>query len=266
MSYTYDFGSDVEDIAGALVVYLISFLFSGGLSIAMYVLRSLGTYTIAKRRELNHAWMAWVPVLDYWMLGSVSDQYQYVVKGRNKNKRKWLVGLYGAMMLVMIAFWVVYIVMIVNMVTGITGSVSESELMETVMGSAIGILGLCLPLMGLSIALTVIRYMALYDLYRSCDPDNSVAFLLVSIFVNVTEAFFIFACRKKDKGMPPRKPRNTAYIPEQPAEPVYRPAEPAYQPPVYQAEPVGTPAPEVVAEEPAAPAEEPGTGVDPWDI
>jgi hypothetical protein len=31
-------------------------------------------YTIAKRRQINHPWMAWVPVVDMYLLGCISDQ------------------------------------------------------------------------------------------------------------------------------------------------------------------------------------------------
>ena len=68
-----------------------------------------------------------------------------------------------------------------------------------------------LAFFALTIWLLVCEFMALYDLYRSCDPENSVLFLVFSILFSVTMPFFIFACRKKDLGMPPRK---------QPAQPV----------------------------------------------
>lgn len=267
MYYDYGLGLDESGTVGILVFYLIYYLVAGGLGIASYVLRSLGTYTIAKRRGLNHPWMAWVPVLDYWLLGSISDQYQYVVNGKNKNKRKWMVGLYGAMWVVLIGIYIVMFVMMANAISGAFGNASEAEMLESMLGSLIGMLLLFLPLLGLSIAVSVIRYIALYDLYKSCDPNNSVMFLVLSIFISVTEPFFIFFARKKDKGMPPRRPQPTqpsGYIPEQP---VYRPAEPVYepQPPVYQeAAPMEEPIPVAEPLDTDTPAE-PAADAVPWD-
>ena len=55
-----------------------------------YIFGGIGLYTICRRRCIPNAWMAWVPVLQVWVLGSVSDQYRYVAKGQVKSKRKVL--------------------------------------------------------------------------------------------------------------------------------------------------------------------------------
>ena len=116
-----------------------------------------------------------------------------MVKGKNKNKRKWMLGLNIAMGVFMTAFWVVYVVMLVRLITGAVGGyMSESAMLEQMFGFLGGVVGLCLPLVGVSIALTVLRYMALYDLYRSVDPNNSVLYLVLSILVSISEPFFIF--------------------------------------------------------------------------
>ena len=91
MSYTYPYISD------AMANGLLSGIFSGVpttlIGIATYVLSALGLYTIAKRRGLNHPWLAWIPVASAWIVGSLSDQYRYVVNGENKSKRKVLLTL-----------------------------------------------------------------------------------------------------------------------------------------------------------------------------
>lgn len=56
-------------------------------------MEAVALYTIAKRREINKPWLACIPVVSGWILGSVSDQYRYVTKRKVKNKRKWLLGL-----------------------------------------------------------------------------------------------------------------------------------------------------------------------------
>ena len=62
--------------------------------------------------------------------------------------------------------------------------------------------------------------MALYDVYTSMDPKNSVVFTVLSILFNVTEPFFLFFNRNKDAGMPPRKQQPVCHDPvyEQPKE------------------------------------------------
>ena len=58
---------------------------------------------------------------------------------------------------------------------------------------------------GVAVAKAIIYYMAMYDLYTSCAPENNGLFLALSIIIKVTEPFFIFFNRNNDKGMPPRR-------------------------------------------------------------
>ena len=213
--------------AGFAVFYAIYMLAVSGFGIAAYVLRALGFYTIAKRRGINHPWMSWVPVLDLWVLGCISDQYRYVVKGQTKNKRKWLLGLNIALAVIYIVFFVFFGIMMFDVVTGAINGMNESMILEELMGSAIGLAAATLPMAGLAIAVVVIRYFAMYDLYTSCRPQNIVLFLVLSIFFTVTEPFFLFFLRKKDGGMPPRRtaPQPQTYIPPQSDMPRYEPVQ-----------------------------------------
>ena len=198
--------------AGFAAFYTIYSLLVSAFGIAAYVLRALGLYTIAKRRGINHPWMGWVPVLDLWVLGCISDQYQYVVKGKDKNKRKWLLGLNIALAVVYIVFFVFCGIAVAGVVTGTTGGLQEEQLLTALMGPAAGLAICLIPLVIIAIACTVIRYVAFYDLYTSCNPQNNVLFLVLSIFFSVTEPFFVFFIRNKDEGMPPR--RQPQYVPE----------------------------------------------------
>ena len=191
--------------AGVAAFYTVYSLVVSSLGIAAYVLRALGLYSIAKRRGINHPWMSWVPVLDLWVLGCISDQYQYVVNGKVKNKRKWMLGLNIALAVLYIAFFVFCGVAVFSAVSGITGSMGTEKLVAALMVPAVGLLLGLIPLVGIAIALMVIRYIALYDLYTSCTPQNNVLFLVLSIFFSVTEPCFLFFIRTKYEGMPPRR-------------------------------------------------------------
>ena len=175
------------------------------LSIASYVLTALALYTIARRRGLKRPWLAWIPVADCWLLGSLSDQYHYVVKGEHKSKRKILL-IFRILTAVM---WVSLIGLLIKLCFHAVGSVfwgtMSDERIFQILHQALNLLVMCLPLIGISIAYAVFRYMALYDIYKSLDPANCVLFLVLSILFGVTEPFFLFFSRNKDDGMPPRK-------------------------------------------------------------
>ena len=205
--------------AGFAAFYTAYTLVLSTFGIASYVLRALGMYSIARRRGINHPWMSWIPVLDLWVLGCISDQFQYVVKGKEKNKRKWLLGLNIALAVVYIVFFVFCGVAVAGAITATSGGMREDRLTAALMGPVMSMLVCLIPLMAIAIAVMVIRYVAMYDLYTSCNPQNNVLFLVLSIFFTVTEPFFVFFIRNKDEGMPPRR------------QPRYIPQEPRYEPP-----------------------------------
>lgn len=204
MSFVWDTYM-IEDLLMALVPVLTSAVPSFLLGIASYVLSSLALYVLADRRGIEKAWLSWVPVLNVWIIGSLSDQYRYVVKGQYKSKRKILLILNLVKLLISAIFLVVAVGVTVELVTDAVYGFGKNELLNDLLGSALGATGLALTTAGLSIAAAVIRYMALYDIYVSVDPGNSVLYLVLSILFNVTEPFFLFFNRNKDGGMPPRR-------------------------------------------------------------
>ena len=179
-----------------LIPGLLSGIPTGLFGIAAYILTALTIYTVSRRRGLQYPWLAWVPVVNCWLLGSLSDQYQYVVKGKTKSRRKWLIVLN-----VLKATLAVMLVVLAVVTAGVLLANHHSD----VMGAVVAVLGLAMPLIAVTIALCVIRYMALYDVYRSLDPANAVLYLVLSILFSPTEPFFLFFNREKDLGMPPRK-------------------------------------------------------------
>lgn len=191
--------------------------------IASYILSAMALYAIARRRGIHNAWLSWVPVANCWIFGSLSDQYQYVVKGEVKSKRKIML----VLNILVTVFTLMVSVLAIVTVVGVFFSVNDSERMRAINGPMLAILGVALPLACVSIAYAVIRFMALFDIYRSLDPHNAVLFLLLSIFVGVTEPFFLFFNRHKDEGMPPRKQPEPSHIPE---EPQWQPTEPQSEP------------------------------------
>ena len=180
-------------------------------SLAVYVFTALGLYTLAQRRGLRNPWLAWIPVADVWILGSLSDQYRYVVRGQVRSKRKVLLTLSIISAVMGVVMAVVIVAAVIRCVFSFQTGASETEILNSVMGSLIGVLALCVPLAGVAIAAAVLRFMALYDIYTSCDPANNTVYLVLSILFSFTQAIFLFLCRNRDDGMPPRRDAQPQY-------------------------------------------------------
>lgn len=240
-----------EAVAIVMIFYLIMMIVSSVYSILSYVLSCLGTYSVANRRGINHAWLAWLPVGTSWIMGSISDQYQQVAKNKNKKKRVALL----VMELVMYATVFIFMGSVVAMLVsiGINGDMMSDQLAMEMMGVMGGMILGELVLFGVAIAYTVTYYFALYDFYASCRPDNAVLYLVLSILLSFVTPFLIFSCRNKDQGMvPPPQPQyyppmygqqpTWQSVQNQPVQPTYQPQpyqpqQPGYQPPMPPAEP-----------------------------
>ena len=257
--YEYNYGSGVDalgTVAGFFAVFmLVAILVAFAWAILSYVLYASGLYTIAKRRGIHHAWLAWIPIGSEWLLGSISDQYQYVTKKRNTNRRTIL-------LVLEIVFVAVYVFFCFNAFS----MVYTMEAAGTALGASIGLYLLSwFAVCGIGVAVFVFEMIALNDLFAACDPSSVAVKIVLCILFVFTLPFFVFFSRKKDLGMPPRKApapaiAEAAPVAEPAAEqtpvmeepqtdaPCYeQPAEPAPEQPV-EPTPVAEPAPQQPAE------------------
>ena len=195
MGTYYEFSYIAEELP-QIIAGIVSGFPMTLLQLAGYVLTGLALYGIAQRRGIRSGWMAWVPVLNHWLIGSLSDQYRYVVRGEIRSKRKVLLVLSILQCCLIVAMVSCAIAAAMNFAMGFRGEM---------MGIVIAVVALALAFSAVSIINAVVYFMALSDIYRSMDPENASLFLVLSILFNVTEPFFLFFNRKKDLGMPPRK-------------------------------------------------------------
>lgn len=208
------------------------------LSIASYILLALGMYTMAKRRGIRKPWLAWIPVANVWLLGCLSDQYQYVSLGRQRGRRKTMLTLEIVILVVSVAVGTIFAIWLMGLWKLLSESLSvetliqltkmtEEEIVQWGMNqlqNAPGVMKylmdsigtvmigafLALALAALAIWLSVLQYMAYYDVFRSSDPRNAALYLVLGIVLNMVGggfllALFVFISREKDFGMPPRQ-------------------------------------------------------------
>ena len=199
--------SGMSEVLGSLIPALVGNVMSAGLGLLAYVFTALSLYTIAQRRGIKHAWMAWVPVLNAWILGCISDQYRYVVKGEVRSRRKVL-------LILNILKKLGGLTAIVMVIVGFVNLIVHAEILETGSNKAIvEFLGRqFMPAMGVAVIMgvaalisVVFTAIAYYDLFASCEPDNKVLYLVLGLLIKVTLPIFLFICRHKDLGMPARK-------------------------------------------------------------
>lgn len=181
-----------EEMMIVLGIFLVVLAAILAVALVFWIFRSVGLYAIAKRRGIRHAWMAWIPIGNQWVLGSVSDQYQLLVNEKTTSRRKILLVLNLVGFVICLGYFVLSIVSGVMAALGGNGNVAEVLPLLLMVPY--------LLMVGLSVTNLVFTHICSFDLYRSCNPDNAVVFLVLGIILPVTEPFFYFSCRKKDLG------------------------------------------------------------------
>lgn len=230
-----------EEMMGmSLISALASDIPSMLISVAVYVFTALALYTMAKRRGIHNPWLAWIPFANVWLLGCISDQYRSVARGETKYRRRVLLFTDIACNVIAVVVLVLLFGMLFQMLSFSMGDLENldhmseamaQELLGAIMGPAVGMVLLALVVVPVAIVYAVFYYIALHDIYKSCDPGNATLYLVLSILISYTQPVFLFLCRNKDGGMPMRQ------VPP----PVYTPYQPVYDQPAAPTVPVEEP-------------------------
>ena len=183
---------DAEILAMITSVLVTILVVAGILSLVTYIFSSLGFYTLTRDLVFRAPGLAWIPIGGTrWILGSLSDQYASLTGAKLRCSRHIL--LWGE--LVLTAAAIPLLVFAIQLLTAtLAGQDVTMQLMQ--LNGVQTLLNLA------SIALSVMIYIALYKVYKSCDPKHATLFLVLSIIFSITMPFFVFACRNKDLGMP----------------------------------------------------------------
>lgn len=204
---------------------------SGLFTLALYILQALGLSTIAKRRGIAHAWLAWIPFGSAWILASISDDFK---ARRNGKKGKLRIALLALTVAVAVLSAVTLGTMLATLGSVLTRdemldfvavasgqntdlyTPSEEEMIEQlaqkletrlddaaineVLTTTLVMVVSALVLGGAGIAAAVIECICMYNLFESCDPGTKLVFFLVGLFVGIW-GIFVFVVRNKDLGL-----------------------------------------------------------------
>lgn len=183
-------GMDEEVLARVMAILLGVLGVVLVFSLIFWIISALSLQSIARRRGIRNAWLAWVPIGNEWILGSIADQYQHLIQAKITARRKILLWLNVGYVALIVAN------SLVQVMTELAAHTDEQLLIWGLASTAIS-----LARLAVSITTLVFYHMSNYDLYRSCNPKNAVTFLVLGIIFPVAQPFFYLSCRKKDLGM-----------------------------------------------------------------
>ncbi|MDY3004577.1 MAG: hypothetical protein SOR92_08910 [Christensenella hongkongensis] len=153
-----------------------------------YFFFAFGLYTMAKRRQIEYPWLAWIPIVMFYTMGKLADTYAEKFLGKKTNYAVLLLSLY-------VGVFILYLIMMV--------------VFPFTAGAAYLFWPVYVILMTVTIAIaitTAVFYLiALYRIYNWHTSSSSVL-LVLSIFFSVIVPFTVFAIRQGDNPLLYRQP------------------------------------------------------------
>lgn len=176
-----------------LVVFLLLYLGLLGIIIANYIMSAIGFQTMAKRRGIKYSWLAWIPYANYWLIGSIADDYDE----RNGLKKRWAKILLGLLIGYGVGFALYFIAIIVLFVRTALLGIHESAITTGLVGTFLFLYIVLVIFMMIALVLSIIYYVCLYKIFESTVPEKSAKYLILSIVVPLASGICILKCRDK---------------------------------------------------------------------
>lgn len=200
--YGYSYSIPAEDPftgigigIGIMMFYIIVMLLIGIISLASYILRGIGLYTIAKHRGYEYAWLAFIPFFRVYLQGKMSGDITF------KNKTMRDTGIWLAVIPLMygVVVSVIYGVMCLCGMLAIfsmTMHVSAGRILILII---LIILALAISL-GYKILYKTLRVMVNYQIYCNMTSGNmAVAHAVLGALLPLYESICFFVMRNREQ-------------------------------------------------------------------
>ena len=152
-------GQVIALLGGFLIVAVI-------IGIILYILASLGMYTMAKNKGLNNPWMAWIPYLRNYKFGEILND-KVSIAGLQIPAARWIM-VFGPI------------------VISLLGSIrSDSSVMTTVISIVV-------------IVYYIYLMAANYRLYKLYKPESAVLYTVLNVIFPFLGSIFPFTLRNNE--------------------------------------------------------------------
>lgn len=159
------------------------------IQIVIYVIQAIGLYTLAKNKDDRCSILAWIPILNWFILGKLIDEKVKLGSLELKKAHIWMPVAEGVFLMVSIVTQVISLAGNNMYLTG-AGYADSGFIMVTSLFTILISL--------ISIVWAVLQYAAYYRLYKIYAPENAVLYLVLSIFFrNLLIPIFIFVIRNR---------------------------------------------------------------------
>lgn len=196
--YISELGVPDETVSFFLAIFIGTFTISLLIGLALYLLESIGVYKMAKSAEIKNPWLAFIPVANDWVFGTLAEKYKK--KNGTKSARFGIIlpVLEGIVLIEAIAL-TIFTVISVKEITGyaLDAVNTSSEMAPEQFMSLIPVIILYFALMAVAIAYAVVFFIALWRIYSSFDKSNATLYIVLSVIFTISVPIILFIIRNR---------------------------------------------------------------------
>ena len=196
--YISKLGVPDETVSFFLAIFIGTFTISLLIGLALYLLESIGVYKMAKSAEIKNPWLAFIPVANGWVFGTIAEKYKK--KNGTKSARFGIIlpVLEGIVLIEAIAL-TIFTVISIKEITGyaLDAVNTSSEMAPEQFMSLIPVIILYFALMAVAIAYAVVFFIALWRVYSSFDKPNATLYIVLSVVFTISVPIILFIIRNR---------------------------------------------------------------------
>ena len=196
--YISELGVPDETVSFFLAIFIGTFTISLLIGLALYLLESIGVYKMAKSAEIKNPWLAFIPVANGWVFGTLAEKYKK--KNGTKSARFGIIlpVLEGIVLIEAIAL-TIFTVISIKEITGyaLDAVNTSSEMAPEQFMSLISVIILYFALMAVAIAYAVVFFIALWRVYFSFDKPNATLYIVLSVVFTISVPIILFIIRNR---------------------------------------------------------------------
>lgn len=196
--YLTELGLPEEAVSFFFTFFIGAIAVSAVIGIAIYLLESISVYKMAKSAEIKNPWLAFIPVANDWVFGTLAEKYKK--KNRTKSARFGIIlpVLEGIVLIEAIAL-TIFTVISIKEITGyaLDAVNTSSEMAPEQFMSLIPVIILYFALMAVAIAYAVVFFIALWRIYSSFDKSNATLYIVLSVIFTISVPIILFIIRNR---------------------------------------------------------------------
>lgn len=196
--YLAELGLPEEVVSFFFTFFIGAIAVSAVIGIAIYLLESISVYKMAKSAEIKNPWLAFVPVANDWVFGTLAEKYKK--KNGTKSARFGIIlpVLEGIVLIESIAL-TIFTVISVKEITGyaLDAVNTSAEMAPEQFMSLIPVIILYFALIAVEISYAVVFFIALWRVYSSFDKSNATLYIVLSVIFTISVPIILFIIRNR---------------------------------------------------------------------